>query len=162
VAEGKGELIAALPADGTAVLNADDDRVAAMAPRSAAAVLTFGVVRPADVTASDITIDDDLCPSFTMRTPWGSVGVRLGVAGRHQVTNALAAASAALAMGAPLDVVAAGLAEGHLSANRMDLRRAPNGLRVLNDAYNANPTSMRAALDALARPPSHRGARHHG
>lgn len=156
VAQGKGELIAALPADGTAVLNADDDRVAAMAARSVAPVLTFGIERPADVSAHDIALDDELRPTFTLRTPWGEADVRLTVAGRHQVTNALGAAAAALAMGAPLDAVASGLAKGRLSAMRMDLQRSPSGLRVLNDAYNANPTSMRAALDALAELPARR------
>ncbi len=156
VARGKGELIAALPVDGTAVLNADDERVAAMARRSAAPVLTFGTAHPAEVTASAITVDDQLHPAFILHSPWGSIDVRLAVAGRHQVTNALAAAAAALAMGAPLDAVAAGLGKGRLSAMRMDLRRAPSGVQVLNDAYNANPTSMGAALDALVELPGRR------
>jgi UDP-N-acetylmuramoyl-tripeptide--D-alanyl-D-alanine ligase len=150
VATGKSELPAALPASGTAVLNADDHRVAAMASVTSARVLTFGLGAGVDVRASLIELDDDLHPSFMLDSPWGSADVTLAVSGEHQVRNALAAAAAAMAMGVTVDAVAHGLGRAALSKMRMDLRTAPGGFRVIDDAYNANPTSMVAALDALA------------
>jgi UDP-N-acetylmuramoyl-tripeptide--D-alanyl-D-alanine ligase len=155
IARGKSELIAALPANGTAVLHADDARVAAMASVSAAPVLTFGQV-DADVRAVDVELDEHLHPSFTLATPWGSCEVRLAIAGRHQVINALGAAAAALAVGVPLEGAAEGLGGARLSAMRMDLQTAPGGYRVLDDAYNANPTSMEAALRAISELPASR------
>jgi UDP-N-acetylmuramoyl-tripeptide--D-alanyl-D-alanine ligase len=147
VALGKGELVESLPPSGTAVLNADDERVAAMAARTSATVITYGLA--GEVTATDVTLDD-LRPAFRLRTPWGDADVRLAVRGHHQVGNALAAAAAALAAGAPLDAVADGLGRAALSPWRMDLRRTAAGALVLNDAYNANPISMAAALRSLA------------
>jgi UDP-N-acetylmuramoyl-tripeptide--D-alanyl-D-alanine ligase len=150
VAVAKGELIEHLPASGTAVLNDANPLVAAMASRAAASVLRFGSPR-SEVQASAITVDPELRASFTMHTPWGDAPVRLAVRGEHHVANALAAASAALAVGIDLEQVAAGLGEAQLSPWRMDLQVAPSGARVLNDAYNAGPASMEAALRALAR-----------
>jgi UDP-N-acetylmuramoyl-tripeptide--D-alanyl-D-alanine ligase len=155
VAEAKGELVEALPAGGTAVLNGDVDLVAAMADRTAARVLLFGRVA-GDVTASDVEVDDDLRAAFRLHSPWGEASVRLGVRGEHQVANALAAAAGSLAAGASLDDVVAGLADVDPSPWRMDLRRVPSGAVVLNDAYNANPASTEAALRALARVPARR------
>jgi UDP-N-acetylmuramoyl-tripeptide--D-alanyl-D-alanine ligase len=155
VARAKGELIEALPAHGTAVLNADDERVAAMASRAAATVRTFGE-RAGDVRAEAVAMDDELCPSFRLMTEAGATDVRLAVRGRHQITNALAAATAALAAGGSLDDVVAGLGAARLSGLRMDLQRAASGALILNDSYNANPTSMAAALDALAALPARR------
>jgi UDP-N-acetylmuramoyl-tripeptide--D-alanyl-D-alanine ligase len=149
VAEAKGELVEALPADGTAVLNLRDQRVAAMAGRTVAGVLTYGVDQ-GDVRAEGVVLDDDLRPSFRLVTPWGDAEVVLAVRGRHNAENAAGAAAAALAAGAAIDRVAEGLAAAQLSPWRMDLVTAPSGARVLNDAYNANPTSMLAALDALS------------
>jgi UDP-N-acetylmuramoyl-tripeptide--D-alanyl-D-alanine ligase len=154
IARSKGELVEALPASGTAVLNAEDPRVAGMASRTSATVVRFGA--GGDVVAADVRLDDRLRPSFRLRTPAGDADVRLGVAGRHQVDNALAAAAAALATGASVDSVAAGLAEARLSPLRMALGRAASGAVVLNDAYNANPASMAAALRALAALPARR------
>lgn len=148
VAVAKGELIDALPHDGTAILNADDPRVMAMSARTTGRVLTFG--SEADVSATEVVVDDDLRASFVLATPWGSAPVRLGVRGRHNVGNALAAAAAALVTGVGLDDVVAGLATAQLSPSRMDLIVLPGGGIVLDDAYNANPASMRAALAALA------------
>ena len=155
IARGKSELIAALPASGTAILNADDHRVAAMASMSAAPVVTFGQ-EAGDVRALDVTLDEHLHASFELHTPWGSTPVKLAIAGRHQVSNALGAAAAALAMGLTLDQVAAGLAGASLSAMRMDLVSASAGYRVLNDAYNASPMSMAAALTAISELPASR------
>ncbi|MEY2436255.1 MAG: UDP-N-acetylmuramoyl-tripeptide--D-alanyl-D-alanine ligase, partial [Acidimicrobiaceae bacterium] len=125
VAAAKGELVEALPSDGTAVLNADDDWVAGMARRTTAKVLTFGVDRPSvDVLAEGVALDEELRPSFRLRSPWGEVDVRLSVRGAHQVTNALAAGAAALAAGAGVDDVAAGLGAATPSPWRMELGRA--------------------------------------
>ena len=155
VVRAKGELIESLPADGTAVLNAELDLVAGMARRTSARVLTFGLAA-GDVRAEDVSLDDDLQPTFRLRTPWGSAPVRLQVRGHHQVGNALAAAAAALACDAAVEEVAAGLADARLSPWRMQLERAPSGALVLNDAYNANPLSTQAALRALAGLPAER------
>ena len=156
VAVSKGELIEALPAGGTAVLNADDPLVAAMADRSEARVLRFGVGPDADVRAVDVRVDDELRPRFTIESAWGRADVHLGVRGEHQVANALAAAAAALTAGVAVDDVARGLAAEPASPWRMALATAPSGVVVLNDAYNANPASMAAALRALARIPARR------
>jgi len=157
-AAAKAELVETLPADGTAVLNADRDLVAAMADRTEARVLRFSATdrgRPPsgdgspDIWASGISVDAELYPTFTMHTPWGNTDARLAVRGAHNVGNALAAAGAALVAGVTIDNVAAGLGQAQVSAWRMDLRTSPTGARVLNDAYNAGPTSMAAALRAL-------------
>jgi len=155
VARAKAELVESLPPEGTAVLNADDQRVAAMASVSAAAVLTFGV-DGGDVQASDVALDDELRPTFRLLTPWGSADVHLTVRGAHHAANAAAAAAAALAVGAPLDAVADGLGRARLSPWRMDLVRSADGGLVLNDAYNANPASTEAALRSLAALPARR------
>jgi UDP-N-acetylmuramoyl-tripeptide--D-alanyl-D-alanine ligase len=154
VATAKGELVAALPPSGTAVLNAGDGRVRAMAARTEAGVLLYGT--GGDVAATAVTLDDELRPSFRLRSPWGEADVRLAVRGLHQVGNALAAAGAALAAGAPLSAVVAGLGAAELSPWRMQLDRTPAGAVVLNDAYNANPTSTSAALRSLAALPARR------
>jgi UDP-N-acetylmuramoyl-tripeptide--D-alanyl-D-alanine ligase len=157
VAAAKGELVESLPLDGTAVLNGDQPLVAAMAARTRASVVTFAVDHAgADVTASGITIGDDLRPSFRLQSPWGEADVNLSVRGAHQVMNALAAAAAAMACGVPPENVADGLARAVLSPWRMDLQRTATGALVLNDSYNANPTSMEAALRSLAALPARR------
>ncbi|MGZ4704745.1 MAG: UDP-N-acetylmuramoyl-tripeptide--D-alanyl-D-alanine ligase [Acidimicrobiales bacterium] len=151
VAATKGELIEALPADGTAVLNVDNPLVAAMADRTGARVLRFATAgrSDADVWAETVTVDVDLRPVFRLHSPWGAVDVHLGVRGGHNVTNALAAAAVALAVGVPLDAVAEGLGRVEVSPWRMDLQTTASGTRVLNDAYNAGPASMAAALRSL-------------
>ena len=158
VAIAKGELVESLPAAGTAVLNLDDERVAAMASRTAARVLGYSVAGApgADVAASGIVLDDHLRATFRLHTPSGDAEVLLAVHGEHQVANALAAAGAALACGVSLEDTAAGLGDAILSPWRMELHRAPSGAVVLNDSYNANPTSMAAALRALAAVPARR------
>jgi UDP-N-acetylmuramoyl-tripeptide--D-alanyl-D-alanine ligase len=148
VATAKGELVAALPAGGTAVLNAGDPRVAAMAARTQAEVLSFG--DGGAVRAEGVRLDAELRPAFRLATPWGAAEVRLAARGRHMVENALAAAAAAMACAVPLDAVADALATGTVSHWRMELTTLGSGARILNDAYNANPTSMAAALRALA------------
>jgi UDP-N-acetylmuramoyl-tripeptide--D-alanyl-D-alanine ligase len=150
VARAKGELIEALPADGLAVLNNDHPLVAAMADRTSAQVLCFGFTPDADVYADALSLDNELRGSFTLHTPWGRAEVTLAARGEHQVANALAAAAAAGGIGVPIERIAAGLGQAAISGLRMELSRTANGVLVLNDAYNANPTSMAAALDSLA------------
>jgi UDP-N-acetylmuramoyl-tripeptide--D-alanyl-D-alanine ligase len=154
VAAAKGELVEALPGDGHAVLNAGDPLVAAMATRTSAQTVTFG--RGGDVRAESATLDDELRPSFRLVSPWGGAQVHLRVRGEHMIDNALAAAAAALVCGVPPAGVAEALGTASLSRWRMDLVRLPSGALVVNDAYNANPTSMAAALRALVRLPARR------
>jgi UDP-N-acetylmuramoyl-tripeptide--D-alanyl-D-alanine ligase len=158
IAVAKGELVEALPEDGTAVLNADDPRVLGMAPRTVAAVLTTGRGADADVRAAGVTLDDSARPRFTLVAAGGEEHpVALQVVGEHQVANALSAAGAALAVGMPPAEVAAALsAAGSRSRWRMEVDRRADGVTVVNDAYNANPESMRAALAALAGLPGRR------
>ncbi|GAB20151.1 UDP-N-acetylmuramoyl-tripeptide--D-alanyl-D-alanine ligase [Gordonia effusa NBRC 100432] len=151
VAQTKGELIAALPDDGIAVLNADDPNVLAMRSRTSARVLTYGLSSGVDVFASDVVLDEQLRASFVLHTPWGSAPVALGARGEHQVPNALAAAAAGGGLGVSVEAIVAGLAGAALSGLRMELLTLDSGLTVINDAYNANPTSMAAALRSLAR-----------
>ncbi len=156
VARAKGELVEALPPEGVAVLNADDARVAAMAERTTARVLTYGVGPGggADVRAEDLVLDELLRPRLRLATPWGDADVTLAVHGAHQAGNALAAAACGLALGVDLDDVVDALATATVSGLRMEIARAPSGAVVVNDAYNANPTSTRAALEALAALPA--------
>lgn len=149
VAQAKGELIEALPAHGFAVLNADQDVCLALRSRSSASVVTFG--RSAgDVRADQIVLDELARARFVLRSPWGEMPISLQLSGVHMAVNAAAAAASALVAGVPLAAVAHGLERASLSPWRMDVQRRSDGLVVLNDAYNANPTSMQAALDALA------------
>lgn len=148
IAAAKGELVEALPASGVAVLNADDELVSAMAARTEARVVTFG--RHADVRAEDVALDACGRASFRLVAPIGTAPVRLAVHGEHQVGNALAAAAVALELGARVEQVAAGLATATpVSRWRMEVTESPGGVTVINDAYNANPESVRAALRTL-------------
>ncbi len=151
-AHAKGELLEALPSSGAAVLNADDPLIGILRSKPSCAVLTFSArgLSSADLIATDIVMDSDLRPSFSMKTPWGATDVTLQARGLHQVDNALAAAAAALAVGVPLSSVRQGLNTDVLSPWRMELHRLSNGAVVINDAYNANPSSMKAGLDSLA------------
>ncbi len=160
IAVAKGEIVEALPADGTAVLNLADPRVAAMGARTRAGICGFGPadgagvgagVGAADVTFSGVELDDLGRPSFVLGHRGRSAHVRLGLTGAHQVHNATAAAAMALAVGLDLDEIAASLSSARSPSRwRMELTERADGLVVLNDAYNANPASMRAALEALA------------
>ncbi len=151
IAQAKGELVEAVVDGGTAVLNADDARVAAMAARTAQRVLTFGAEQPADVRVEELRLDRLGRPSFVLAAGEDRVPVTLQLVGAHQALNAAAAAAAALALGVPAVQVGRALdAVATLSQWRMELRELASGVTVLNDTYNANPDSMRAALDALA------------
>lgn len=151
IARAKGELVEALPADGTAVLNADDPLVRAMVSRTKAGVLFFGESDEADVRAENVRLTDSGQPSFRLLTPSGASDVTMRLYGEHHVSNALAAAAVAHELGMPADEIACALSEaGSLSRWRMEVTERPDGVTVVNDAYNANPESMRAALRALA------------
>ena len=148
IARAKGELVEALPSNGVAVLNADDPRVAAMASRTTARVRTFGA--RADVRAEDLTLDAGRA-RFRLVTPAGSAPVALRLVGAHHVGNALAAAAVAAELGGAPETVAAALsAAAPASRWRMEVTDRADGVTVVNDAYNANPDSMAAALRALA------------
>ncbi len=153
IAKSKAELVEALPAaadGGVAVLNADDPLVLEMAGRTAARVVTVGEAASATVRAVDVRTDDRGRPAYRLRSPAGEADVRLGLYGTHQVPNSLAAAALAIELGMPVPALAAALAEVRpLSAWRMEVTERTDGVLVVNDAYNANPESMRAALTAL-------------
>jgi UDP-N-acetylmuramoyl-tripeptide--D-alanyl-D-alanine ligase len=153
VATAKSELVTGLAPGGTAVLNADDLRVAAMAGVAPGPVRTFGTISAADVRAEGIGIDRDGRATFDLRVRGaeGTRPVRLRLVGEHHVSNALAAAAAAIQLGIAPEAVAAGLSEATaISPHRMAVTRRPDGITVIDDSYNANPDSMRAALKALA------------
>ena len=151
IAEAKGELVEELPADGTAVLNADDPLVAAMAERTRASVRTFGESAGSDVRIDGLALDSSGCPEFDLVTAGGRAHVHLQLLGEHQAGNAAAAAAVALSLGMGLDDVAEALsAATNTSRWRMEQHERADGVLVVNDAYNANPDSMRAALKALA------------
>ncbi len=151
IAATKGELVEALLPSGVAILNADDTLVAAMASRTPARVVYVGLSAAADIRAENVVLDELARPRFTLRTAAGSVEVALAVHGEHQVGNALSAAAVALECGATLQQVADALAEAApASRHRMEVGTRADGVTVINDAYNANPESMRAGLQALA------------
>ena len=148
-AQAKGEIVEALSADGTAVLNADDARVAAMASRTSARILTFGAT--GDVVLGDVRLDDAGEPLFTLSHAGVTVDVHVPQIGAHHASNAAAAATTALALGLDLQVVADRLGQAEArSPMRMARHVRDDGLVVIDDAYNANPESMAAALHALA------------
>jgi UDP-N-acetylmuramoyl-tripeptide--D-alanyl-D-alanine ligase len=151
IAQAKGELVEALPPAGTAVLNADDPRVRAMASRTKARVILFGEAADAEVRAEDAVLDERGRPAYTLVTPGGRARVDLPVTGRHQISNTLAAAAVATVAGLPVAEIAASLSELRLvSARRMDVFDRAEGVTVIDDSYNANPASMTAALHAQA------------
>ncbi|MEI6361073.1 MAG: UDP-N-acetylmuramoyl-tripeptide--D-alanyl-D-alanine ligase [Actinomycetes bacterium] len=152
IAEAKGELVASLRPDGVAVLNGDDPLVRPMAARTSATVVLFGEAPTADLRASDVVLDADARPSFTMtdQRSGDSARVTLHLSGEHYVSNALGAAAVAIALGVPLaDAASALSAAAPQSKWRMEVTESPAGFTVINDAYNANPESTRAALKTL-------------
>ncbi|QKW35314.1 UDP-N-acetylmuramoyl-tripeptide--D-alanyl-D-alanine ligase [Actinomadura sp. NAK00032] len=150
IARAKGEIVEAVPPGGTAVLNADDPLVAAMASRTRGEVVTFGRGPDAVVRATGETLDEQGRARFTLVTPEGAAPVALRLHGSHAVPNALAAAAAARAAGLAPDAVAEALSAAvPVSRWRMEVTERPDGVTVVNDAYNANPDSTLAALDVL-------------
>lgn len=152
IVEAKGEIIDGLAADGVAVLNLDDKAFGIWKLRAGARkVLTFSLSNPqADFHASDLSTDARGCPAFNLHTPEGVEHVQLNLLGTHNVANAMAAAAAAHALGVSLFGIATGLGAVQPVKGRTVARLAKNGMRVIDDTYNANPTSMCAAVDILA------------
>ncbi|MEU7569412.1 UDP-N-acetylmuramoyl-tripeptide--D-alanyl-D-alanine ligase [Streptomyces fradiae] len=154
IALAKGELVESLPSaerGGVAVLNADDPLVKAMASRTEARVVLFGESAEASVRAENVRLTPAGQPAFRLHTPTGCSDVTMRLYGEHHVSNALAAAAVAHELGMPVHEIAAALSEaGSLSRWRMEVTERPDGVTIVNDAYNANPESMRAALRALA------------
>jgi UDP-N-acetylmuramoyl-tripeptide--D-alanyl-D-alanine ligase len=153
VAQGKGELFEALPSNAVAVINADDVFADRWKARSnAGKTLTFGLKNPADFNATNVRSQSDehgFRSDFTLNSPAGRTQITLRLAGEHNVRNALGAAATAFAAGASLEDIAAGCAAVQAVAGRLQLKAALNGAFVVDDAYNANPSSLKAGLDAL-------------
>ena len=156
IAQAKGELVEAVPADGWAVLNADDPLVTAMRSRTTARTVAFSTSGEPSwgeerVWASGVTADALQRPAFTLHAGDARAPVQLLVSGAHQVGNALAAAAVGLSQGIPVGDVAAALSTATARSHwRMELTERADGVLVVNDAYNANPDSMAAALRTLA------------
>jgi len=152
VAAEHADAIAALPASGTAVINADDeyaDVFHAAARDAKAEILEFGVARRANVTARVSHLDQG--SHLELKTPVGDAALTLAIPGAHMVSNALAATAAALAVQIPLAAIVRGLGAFRALDGRLAVRDTAHGLRVIDDSYNANPDSVRAAIDVLAK-----------
>jgi UDP-N-acetylmuramoyl-tripeptide--D-alanyl-D-alanine ligase len=150
VARAKGELVEALPASGHAVLNADDARVADLRRRAAATVLTWGASPGADVRMVRCEARDDGTCDARWETPWGVAAAVMPLPGRHVAHNAGAAVAVAGLLGVDLAAATGALEHAPMAPMRMQRRRTAAGAVVLDDTYNANPESMRAALETLA------------
>lgn len=156
VAQAKGELIEALPPQGVAILNADDERVIAMRSRSVAPVLSFGESANADIRITELRLDAHGCALFDISTPSGSATVNLSIPGRHMALNAAAAIAVGEALGVNLELMVESLRSASISDRRMQSKTTRNGALLLDDCYNANPTSMAAAIETLAQIPADR------
>lgn len=154
----KGELVECVPAEGMVFLNGDDAWSRSISERALAPVTWYGMGESVDVRASDIEVDDLGMPSFTLTANGETTRVSLPLPGRHHAYTAAAATAAALYLGVTFEEIAPRLAEVRVSDMRMQLFVAANGVTVINDAYNASPTSMRAAVTTLADMRAH-GAR---
>jgi UDP-N-acetylmuramoyl-tripeptide--D-alanyl-D-alanine ligase len=146
IVEASAEPVEAVGSDGVAVLNADDPVVAGFAERCRGRVVTYGTGAGARVRAVDVSLDEQGCAEFSIVTDAERAHLRLAVPGEHMVSNGLAAATVGLELGISLDVAAEALARANVSRWRMESFTTQSGVKVLNDAYNANPESMAAAL----------------
>jgi UDP-N-acetylmuramoyl-tripeptide--D-alanyl-D-alanine ligase len=154
VARAEGEMVAGLAADATAVINHDDPFAALWKTMTGARVSTFGLQPGADFTAGgiDTTIDETgFVTRFTLHAPRGSVPVELHLAGQHNLINALGAAAAASAAGAGLSDIARGLGSMRPVSGRLQFKRAAGGAWIIDDSYNANPSSVQAGIEVLAQ-----------
>ena len=150
IAQAKGEIVDALDEAGIAVLNADDPEVAAMKSRTTGSVITFGLSDAADLRLSDVSLDDFGRAHFTLIHKSEQIPVAMKLLGAHQAMNAAAVAAVAVSCGLSLGECAAALQRvSLLSPWRMEMNECADGLIVINDAYNANPESMMAALETL-------------
>ena len=153
VARAEGEMVAGLEPSATAVINADDEFAGLWRGMARGRISTFGVTNTADFSAVDIhtTIDGTgFVTRFDLRSPAGKAPVELHLAGGHNVLNALCAAAAAMAAGASLDDVRSGLATMRPVPGRLQFKTAPSGAWIVDDSYNANPSSMKAGIEVLA------------
>jgi UDP-N-acetylmuramoyl-tripeptide--D-alanyl-D-alanine ligase len=153
VARAEGEMVAGLAADATAVLNADDEFVHLWRGMTAAREVTFGIATAADFRATDLRTTlgkEGFLTRFRLSSPLGRADVTLHVGGRHNVANALGAAAAAAAAGATLAQIVAGLGAMRSVPGRLQLKQAACGAWIIDDSYNANPSSVRAGIEVLA------------
>jgi len=153
VARAEGEMVAGLPASATAVINADDAFAPLWRSSTPARVVTFGVRAAADFSAREVRTSvgpEGFSTHFRLDCPAGSTAIRLGLGGAHNIANALAAAAAAGSCGASLAQIAAGLATMHAVPGRLQFKHAVGGAWLIDDSYNANPSSMHAAIEVLA------------
>ncbi len=158
-ARAEGEMVAGLPAGGTAIINADDAYASLWRASTLARVLSFGLRQEADYYAAALQFEvaaQDFATRFRLHSPLGEVQVTLALAGRHNVRNALAAAAAATSAGATLADVVAGLDSMRAVKGRLQLRRTRAGAWLIDDSYNANPSSARAGLEVLSELPGRR------
>jgi UDP-N-acetylmuramoyl-tripeptide--D-alanyl-D-alanine ligase len=153
VARAEGEMVAGLESGGTAVINADDEFAALWRGLSHARVVTFGIRQPADFRATDVRTsvgEDGFLTRFTLTCPMGRADIELHMGGRHNVANALAAAAAAVAAGVQLNHVVAGLGAVRAVPGRLQFKKTTSGAWLIDDSYNANPSSVRAGIEVLA------------
>jgi len=151
IVNAKAELVEALPSGGVAFLNADDPVARGYRERTAARVVTYGRDAAADVRAEAVTLDDRARATFELVLPEGHARVSLGIVGEHMVAGALAAAAVGWSMGLSANEIVPALAAARVSGGRMELLETVDGVTVLHDAYNANPTSAAAALATARR-----------
>jgi UDP-N-acetylmuramoyl-tripeptide--D-alanyl-D-alanine ligase len=158
VAKGEGEMVACLEPEATAIINADDPYAGYWrSVASARRVVTFGVHAAADGSPADFTAKDteqtiergEFATRFTLVCPLGEIQILLKAGGAHNISNALAAAAAASAAGASLQDIASGLADFRAVAGRLQLKAGARGSWIIDDSYNANPSSVRAGLEVL-------------
>lgn len=146
----KGELVRCIPEDGAVFLNGDDVLSRRLADETLAPVTWYGMDKGSNVRVTDLVVDDAGRPEFTLRARRRSARIALPVTGRHNAYTAAAATAVAMHLGVPLDEIADALRAVEVTGMRMEVFTAANGVTVINDAYNASPTSMRAAVVALA------------
>ena len=152
VARAEGEMVAGLAAGATAVINADDEFAGLWRALTPARVVTFGVREPADFSATEVHTavgSEGFCTQFRLTAPAGSAAIQLAVGGAHNVANALAAAAAAASAGASLEHIATGLAAVRAVPGRLQFKQGASGAWLIDDSYNANPSSVRAAIEVL-------------
>jgi UDP-N-acetylmuramoyl-tripeptide--D-alanyl-D-alanine ligase len=153
VARAEGEMVAGLAPAGTAVINADDEFFELWRSLTPARVISFGLRASADFRASDVRTAvgaNAFSTTFRLHAPAGSADIRLALGGAHNVANALAAAAAAASAGATLTHIVAGLAAVRAVPGRLQFKQAASGAWLIDDSYNANPSSVRAAIEVLA------------
>jgi len=153
VARAEGEMVAGLTLGATAVINADDEFTGLWRALTPARVVTFGVREPADFSASEVHTSvgsEGFLTQFRLSAPAGSAAIHLAVGGAHNVANALGAAAAAASAGAGLEHIAAGLAAVRAVPGRLQFKQGASGAWLIDDSYNANPSSVRAAIEVLS------------